>query len=346
MSVVCKLQDGPATDVDIKSILGNAKTVAVVGISTKEDSSSHRVAKYLLEHGFKVIGVNPNCDEVLGAKCYPDLKSIPEHVDVVDIFRKPDAIASIVEEAVEIGAGAVWMQLGLEHEEAAQTARQAGLNVVMNKCIKIEHARCFANGKTSPCPENGEPAQDEQIRFGKTGFEVSRLVQGTWVTGGWAWGGSDEKESLLAILRALELGINFIDTAPVYGFGKSEEIAGRAIRQWGRDKTTLATKCGLEWDERRRIRRNSNPERIMQEAEDSLRRLGVDCIDLYQVHWPDLDVPFEKSMQALLKLKEQGKIRFFGLSNFSGEQAVEYLRTGPIYSLQPPYNIFEREAEK
>ena len=185
----------------------------------------------------------------------------------------------------------------------------------------------------------------EQILFGKTGFEVSRLVQGTWVTGGWGWGGSDEKESLLAILRALELGINFIDTAPVYGFGKSEEIAGRAIRQWGRDKITVATKCGLEWD-KGRIRHNASPERIMQEADESLRRLGVDCIDLYQIHWPDPDVPFEKSLQTLIKLKEQGKIRFFGLSNFSREQVEECLRTCPICSLQPPYNVFEREAEK
>jgi len=187
---------------------------------------------------------------------------------------------------------------------------------------------------------------DEQILFGKTGFEVSRLVQGTWVTGGWAWGGSDEKESLIAILRALELGINFIDTAPVYGFGKSEEIVGRAICQWGRDKITVATKCGLEWDKGRRIRRNSSPERIMQEAEESLRRLGADCIDLYQIHWPDPDVPFEKSMQALIKLREQGKIRFFGVSNFSREQVEECLRARPVYSLQPPYNVFEREAEK
>ena len=186
----------------------------------------------------------------------------------------------------------------------------------------------------------------EQILFGKTGFEVSRLVQGTWVTGGWGWGGSDEKESLLAIMRALELGINFIDTAPVYGFGKSEEIVGRAIRQWGRDKITVATKCGLEWDKGRRIRHNCSPERIVLEAEESLRRLGVDCIDLYQIHWPDPDVPFEKSMQTLIKLREQGKIRFFGLSNFSREQVEECLRTCPIHSLQPPYNIFEREAEK
>ena len=186
----------------------------------------------------------------------------------------------------------------------------------------------------------------EQVWFGKTGFKVSRLVQGTWVTGGWAWGGSDEKESLLAILRAFETGINFIDTAPVYGFGKSEEIVGHAIAQWGREKVTVATKCGLEWDQHRRIRRNSSPERIMDEAEQSLRRLGVDCIDLLQVHWPDRDAPFENSMRALTKLQEQGKIRCFGLSNFSREQVLEWLRTGPVYSLQPPYNMFERQAEK
>ncbi len=160
MSVVCKLQDGPATDVDIKSILGNARTVAVVGISTKEDSSSQRVAKYLQGHGFRVIAVNPNCEEVLGEKCYPDLKSIPEHVDVVDIFRKPDAIAAIVEEAVGIGAGTVWMQLGLEHEEAAQMARHAGLNVVMNRCMETEHTRYFGNGKTLHPADHNEPVDD------------------------------------------------------------------------------------------------------------------------------------------------------------------------------------------
>ncbi len=187
----------------------------------------------------------------------------------------------------------------------------------------------------------------EQVWFGKTGFKVSRLVQGTWVTGGWAWGGADEKEAMLAILRALELGINFIDTAPVYGFGKSEQIVGRAIGQWGREKVTVATKCGLEWDEGgRRIRRNSRPERLMHEAEESLRRLGVDCIDLLQIHWPDPHVPFENSMHALIELQEQGKIRCFGLSNFSRDQVLECLGTGPVYSLQPPYNMFEREAEK
>ena len=162
MSIVCKLQDDPATDVDIKYILDNAKTVAVVGISTKKDSPSQEVAKYLQEQGFRVIAVNPNCEEVLGEKCYPDLKSVPGHVDVVDIFRQPDAIAAIVEEAVGIGAGTVWMQLGLEHDEAAQMARNAGLNVVMNRCMKTEHTRYFGNGKTSQLPENDEPVDDVQ----------------------------------------------------------------------------------------------------------------------------------------------------------------------------------------
>jgi predicted CoA-binding protein len=148
MGVVCELQDSPVTDVDLKSILSNAKTVAIVEMSTKKDNPSHNVAKYLQEHGFRLFAVNPNCDEVLGEKCYPDLKSIPEDVDVVDIFRRPDAIGAIVEEAIEIKAGTVWMQLGLQDEDAAQKARCAGLNVVMNRCMKMEHSRHFGNGTT------------------------------------------------------------------------------------------------------------------------------------------------------------------------------------------------------
>ncbi len=148
MSNECKIEDGPAEDLDVRNILNNSKTIAVVGISAKEESPSHKVAKYLLENGFKVVGVNPKCDEVLGAKCYPDLQAIPGHIDVVDIFRKLDAITGVVEEAIEIGAGTVWMQLGLENEEAAQKARRAGLSVVMNKCIKIEHSR-LSGGQTT-----------------------------------------------------------------------------------------------------------------------------------------------------------------------------------------------------
>ena len=149
MSIECKIGDSPPTaDRDLRNILCSSKTIAVVGISAKEESPSHKVAKYLIGQGFKVIGVNPKCDEVLGAKCYPDLKSIPEHVDVVDIFRRPDALAGVVDEAISIGAGTVWMQLGLENEEAAQKARRAGLSVVMNKCLKIEHAR-LSGGETA-----------------------------------------------------------------------------------------------------------------------------------------------------------------------------------------------------
>jgi aryl-alcohol dehydrogenase-like predicted oxidoreductase len=187
----------------------------------------------------------------------------------------------------------------------------------------------------------------EKVRFGKTDLEVSVLVLGTWVTGGWAWGGSDEAQALRAILRALELGINFIDTAPVYGFGKSEQIVGQALKQWGyREQTVVATKCGLEWDEKERIRRNASPARIFDEVDQSLRRLGVDTIDLYQIHWPDARTPFEESMEALLKLRDQGKIRYVGLSNFNKEQISSCLSVDQVYSLQPPFNLFERDAEK
>lgn len=187
----------------------------------------------------------------------------------------------------------------------------------------------------------------ERIAFGKTDLEVSRVVLGTWVTGGWAWGGSDEAESVRAILRGLELGISFIDTAPVYGFGRSEEIIGKALRDWGRkDAVPVATKCGMEWDEKQiHIRRNSSPERIRYEVDQSLRRLGLDRIDLYQVHWPDQNTPFEDTMETLLQLQAAGKIRYFGLSNFSLEQIEQCRRSAPVASLQPPFNLFERAAE-
>ncbi len=187
----------------------------------------------------------------------------------------------------------------------------------------------------------------ERIRFGKTDLQVSPLILGTWVTGGWAWGGSDEQESIRAIIRSLELGINFIDSAPVYGFGKSEEVVGKALDQWGRDKEViLATKCALEWDDKGRIRRNAGPARLMEEVDASLKRLGTERIDLYQVHWPDPAVPFEQTMSALLKARDQGKIRYIGVSNFSLDQLREIRKAGEVVSLQPPFNMFEREAEK
>ena len=186
----------------------------------------------------------------------------------------------------------------------------------------------------------------EKVVFGKTDLEVSPIVLGTWVSGGWAWGGADDKDSVMAILRAFELGINFVDTAPVYGFGKSELIIGEALKQWGpRENIVVATKFGLEWDERENIRRNCSPDRIREEVDQSLKRLGVHRIDLYQMHWPDRNTPLESSIEALLKLQEEGKIRHIGLSNFDADQLEACCKVAPISSLQPPYNIFERGAE-
>jgi len=141
MTMGCELPDYNPPDEEVVELLKSAKTVAVVGISHKEDRDSYKVAKYLKEHGYKIIPVNPKYKEVLGEPCYPDLKSVPEKIDVVDIFRNIDAIPGIVDEAINVGAGAVWMQLGLAHNESAEKARQAGLKVVMNKCMKIEHQR-------------------------------------------------------------------------------------------------------------------------------------------------------------------------------------------------------------
>jgi len=137
----CQIPEKNATDEEVIEILQQAKTIAVVGISHKEERDSHKVAKYLKEHGYQMIPVNPKYKQVLGETCYPDLKSVPEHIDVVDIFRNIEAIPEIVDEAIAVAAGAVWMQLGLAHNQAAEKARCSGLKVVMNKCTKIEHQR-------------------------------------------------------------------------------------------------------------------------------------------------------------------------------------------------------------
>lgn len=177
---------------------------------------------------------------------------------------------------------------------------------------------------------------------------VSGLGLGTWVTGGWLWGGSDETDSRAAIQKALECGVTLIDTAPVYGFGRSETIVGQVIKDLKiRDKVVLATKCGLEWnDKQTAVRRNSSPQRIMQEIDDSRRRLQTDVIDLYQIHWPDPRTDFAFMMETLAKLLNRGVIRAIGLSNFSVEQIQACLAVGPVHAIQPPYNLYEREIEK
>ncbi|MGA8036812.1 MAG: aldo/keto reductase [Candidatus Acidiferrales bacterium] len=179
-----------------------------------------------------------------------------------------------------------------------------------------------------------------------TQMNVSRIAQGTWAIGGWMWGGTDERESIRTIHAALDKGINLIDTAPVYGFGVSEEIVGKAIEERGhREKVFIATKVGLEWNNGS-VTRNSSPARIRKEVHDSLRRLRTDYIDIYQVHWPDQAVPIEETARTLQALLEEGLIRAIGVSNYSPEQMNRFLSVAPLNTVQPPYNLFEREIDR
>jgi aryl-alcohol dehydrogenase-like predicted oxidoreductase len=178
-----------------------------------------------------------------------------------------------------------------------------------------------------------------------TPLKVSRVGLGTWAIGGWMWGGSDEAAAITTIRRAFEHGINLIDTAPVYGFGHSEEIVGRAIAGGRlRERAVLATKVGLDWKDGKPFR-NASRGRILQEIADSLRRLHTDRIDIYQIHWPDPKTPIAETATAMRELFEQGKIRAIGVSNFSIAQIEEFRRHAPLHVVQPPYNLFERAIE-
>jgi aryl-alcohol dehydrogenase-like predicted oxidoreductase len=178
-----------------------------------------------------------------------------------------------------------------------------------------------------------------------TPLKVSRVAIGTWAIGGWMWGGTDEAESVATIRAAFDHGINVIDTAPVYGFGRSEEIVGKAIADGRlRSRVLISTKVGLEWRDGQALR-NASRERVMREIDDSLRRLGTDYIDVYQVHWPDPLVAIEETAEAMQTLFRQGKIRAIGVSNFSIDQIERFRRVAPLHVVQPPYNLFERDIE-
>jgi len=178
-----------------------------------------------------------------------------------------------------------------------------------------------------------------------TSLKVSPVAIGTWAIGGWMWGGTDEAESVATIRTAFEHGINIIDTAPAYGFGRSEEIVGKAIAEGRlRSDVLIATKAGLQWDGGK-VSRNASRARITREIEDSLRRLRTDYIDIYQVHWPDPLAAIEETAEAMHTLFEQGKIRAIGVSNFSVLQMERFRRVAPLHVLQPPYNLFERGIE-
>ncbi len=187
----------------------------------------------------------------------------------------------------------------------------------------------------------------ETIKIKNIDFEVSRIALGTWAIGGWMWGGADDKASVKTIHKALEKGINIIDTAPVYGFGHSESVVGKAVKEYGgRDKIAIATKVALEWDENEKVSRNSSPDRIRKEIDDSLRRLKTDYLDIYQIHWPDEAVPFEETAEVMQNLKEEGKIRVIGTSNYQPEHMEKFRKVADLQTNQPPYNIFERDIEK
>jgi aryl-alcohol dehydrogenase-like predicted oxidoreductase len=179
-----------------------------------------------------------------------------------------------------------------------------------------------------------------------TSMRVSRIALGTWAMGGWMWGGSNESDAIKAIHTALDRGINLIDTAPVYGFGRSEEIVGKALAVGDRRKRAfIATKVGLDWKDGKPFR-NASKTRIIKEAEDSLRRLQTDVIDLYQVHWPDPHTPLAEVAEAMGELHRAGKVRAIGVSNFSPAQMEEFRKVAPLHTAQPPYNLFERAIEQ
>ncbi len=199
-----------------------------------------------------------------------------------------------------------------------------------------------------------------QLRqLGNSDLHITPIVFGAWAIGGWMWGGTDESDALAAIHASLDNGVNTIDTAAIYGMGASEELVGKAIKG-KRDKVIIATKCGMRWDSEEGtdpwpqtdnsgrpviIRKNSKPDSIVYECEQSLQRLGVDTIDLYQIHWPDTSTPVEDSMAAMLKLKEQGKIRAIGVSNYDKSWLAAAAKVAPIASNQPPYSLIQRKIE-
>ena len=175
--------------------------------------------------------------------------------------------------------------------------------------------------------------------------EVSRIGLGTWAIGGLEWGAVPDEAAIATCLAALERGINLIDTAPIYGHGRAEELIGKAIRAHGkRDAFYIATKAGLQWNERGCFA-NSTAARLRQELEDSLRRLATDYIDLYQVHWPDTLVPVAQVAALFAEFQREGKVRALGVSNFSVAQLKAFRAVAPLTSDQPPYNLFERQID-
>jgi aryl-alcohol dehydrogenase-like predicted oxidoreductase len=185
-------------------------------------------------------------------------------------------------------------------------------------------------------------------QLGNADLFITPIGFGAWAIGGsgweFAWGAQDDRDSIAAIHEALDAGVNWIDTAAVYGLGHSEEVVARAL-EGVRDRPYVFTKCSMVWDERRQIGHGLKADSIRRECEASLRRLRVEAIDLYQIHWPDPDADIEEGWTTLAALKEEGKVRHIGVSNFSVEQMKRAQAIAPIASLQPRYSLLHREIE-
>ena len=195
---------------------------------------------------------------------------------------------------------------------------------------------------TTPASQSFRTLGNSDLRLTPVGFGAWAIGGGNWE---FAWGPQDDNESIGAIHRALDLGVNWIDTAAIYGLGHSEEIVGRALKSTS-NKPFVFTKCSMRWHQDRSIYRSLKTESIAEELEGSLRRLGVETIDLYQIHWPNPETEIEEGWEALGRFQKEGKIRWIGVSNFSVEQMKRALKIAPITSLQPPYSMLRRAIEE
>jgi aryl-alcohol dehydrogenase-like predicted oxidoreductase len=189
----------------------------------------------------------------------------------------------------------------------------------------------------------------ERRKLGNSDLEITRIGIGAWAMGGagwqFTWGEQKDSDSIAAIRTALDAGMNWIDTAAVYGLGHSEEVVGKALKEVT-NKPYIFTKCERRWDEKRQIFPCLKAESIRKECEDSLRRLQVDVIDLYQIHWPQPEEDIEEGWTELARLREEGKVRWIGVSNFTVAHMKRAMKIAPITSLQPPYSLLARDAER
>jgi len=187
-------------------------------------------------------------------------------------------------------------------------------------------------------------------QLGNSDLQITAIGLGAWAIGGgdweFGWGGQDDRDSIAAIHRALELGVNWIDTAAVYGLGHSEEVVARALKEWSGARPYVFTKCGIRWNEaERKTFRCLKSDSVREELENSLRRLQIETIDLYQIHWPDPEPDIEEAWETLQQFKREGKIRWAGVSNFNVAQMERIKQYGAITSLQPPYSLIRRDIE-